>query len=79
MELISETLWNERDVREPSVYYRIDPIATWGHFARLHVTATQRFARPAGERPQPYATGAAHWLMNVDGQWVIVAESRWVT
>jgi hypothetical protein len=79
VELISQSLWNERDVRSPSVFYRIEPIATWGHFARLQVTATQRYARKPDERPTVYASGSTYWLMNLDGEWVIVAESHWVT
>jgi hypothetical protein len=79
VELIPQSLWNERDVREPSVYFRIEPIAAWGRFARVQFVATQRFARNPDEAPRAYASGATFWLMNLDGQWVIVGESRWVT
>ena len=73
------TEWNERGVRAPGVFYTVSPITTWGHFARIQVTATERFARKPDEVPRAYASGTTYWLMNVDGQWVMVAQEGWVT
>lgn len=77
--LASPSAWNERDTRAGGVLYSIAPIMTWGHFARVKVDVAERLVRKPGEMPQAYASGATYWLMNVDGQWVIVDESRWVT
>lgn len=79
VKLLPRSAWHERDVRAPGVFYTIAPITTWGHFARVDVTASERFARKPDEAPRAYASGATYWLMNVDGQWVIVDESHWVT
>ena len=79
MRFLPKAEWSERDVRAPGVFYSIAPVTAWGHFARVNVTASERFARKPDEAPRAYASGMTYWLMNVDGRWVIVAESAWVT
>lgn len=76
---LPKTQWIERDTRAPGVYYSIAPISTWGHFARVNVTTSERFARKPDEAPRAYASGVTYWLMYVDGQWVEVALMGWVT
>jgi hypothetical protein len=71
--------WIARDVRAPGVFYSIAPISTWGRFARVQMTISERFARKPDEAPRAYGAGMTYWLMNVDGQWVVVAAMGWVT
>ena len=71
--------WSERDVRAPGVFYTIAPITTWGQFARVQVTTSERFPREPDEAPRGFASGVTYWLMKVEGQWVAVAAIGWVS
>lgn len=71
--------WTAQDPRESGVFYSIDPISTWGRFARVSLMATARVPRRADERPQAYGSSATYWLMNVDGQWKILFEIHGMT
>ena len=79
VKILPQAAWNAADAREGGVFYTIEPIITWGRFARVTVAASERLARRADEPLQEYASGATYYLMNLDGEWVIVAESAWVT
>ena len=79
MKIVPEPAWNAAGARQGSVCYTIQPVGTWGRFARVTVAASERLARRADEVLQEYASDAAYYLMNLDGEWVIVAESAWVT
>lgn len=79
VELSSRAAWDARDVRQQAVFYTIKPVTTWGHFARVDVTTEEHFPRKPDERPVAYASGVTYVLMSVNGEWVIVDVSGWVT
>ena len=78
-EIITSADWNRRDPREGGVFYTVHPIRTWGRFARVELTASERNARSQSEAPAQYASGRTYYLMRLDDEWVIVAEEGWVT
>ena len=79
VEIIAHAEWNRRDPRGAGVLYTLAPIQVWGRFARVELTLSERLPRSAGQAPEEYASGNTYYLMNLNGEWVIVAQSGWVT
>jgi hypothetical protein len=43
------------------------------------IVASERTARREGEAPRLYAAGIRYYLMERNGEWVVVASDEWVT
>jgi hypothetical protein len=61
------------------VFYNVPPLRTWGRFVRIEILDSERTARPDEQLPAQYAAGNTYYLMELNGDWVIVAEEGWVT
>jgi hypothetical protein len=79
VEFISKSEWNRREPREGGAFYSPSPVITWGRFARVELELSERISRTAGSAPVAYAAGALYYLMEVNGEWVIVASEGWIT
>lgn len=79
VEIISPREWSRRDAREVGVLYTFDPVRAWGRFVRVQVTVSERLARPEGQAPAQYASGNTYYLMELNGEWVVVAAEGWIT
>lgn len=79
LEIIASAEWDRRDVRSAAVFYTVRPLRAWGRFVRIEVLDSERIARPDGQLPAQYAAGNTYYLMELNGEWVIVAEEGWVT
>jgi hypothetical protein len=77
--LLTPGEWQNRDAREAAVFYTISPIQVWGRFVRVELTASERTARTPDQVPAHYASGTTYYLMESDGEWLIVAWEGWVT
>ena len=71
--------WSRRDVREGAVFYSFTPVLRWGRFVRVEVGVSERVDRAADAAPQQYASWNAYYLMELDGEWVVVAREGWIT
>jgi hypothetical protein len=45
----------------------------------VQINASERLARRAGEAARHYASGNSYYLMELNGEWVVVAQGGWVT
>jgi hypothetical protein len=67
------------DPRDALVIYTVTPVRAWGRFVRVEVSADERLARRPEQAPAHYAAATAYYLMELNGEWVIVAWESWVT
>jgi hypothetical protein len=79
LQIITDAEWASRDVRSAAVFYTVPPPRRWGRFVRIKVLDAERTARAEGQLPAAYAAGKTYYLMELNGEWVIVAEEGWVT
>lgn len=77
--IIRREEWERRDSRAASVFYTFSPVSAWGPFARVTMRVSERLARPTGDAPAQYAAGTTFYLMELEGEWVIVARTSWIT
>ena len=63
------------------VLYTVPPLRSWRmEFVKIELAGrSERTARPAGAAPAQYAGSNTYYLMELNGEWVIVAEESWVT
>jgi hypothetical protein len=71
--------WNSRDLREGAVFYSFTPVLRWGKFVRVEVGVSERADRAADAAPEAYASWNAYYLMELAGEWVVVAREGWIT
>ena len=79
VEFISKSEWNRREPREGGMFYSPHPVVVWGRFARVRLTLSERIGTVAGSAPRAYAAGVTYYLMDLNGEWVIVASEGWIT
>lgn len=79
VEIISREEWNRRDPREAGVFYTFTPVRVWGRFVRVERVVSERLARAEGQAPAQYASANTYYLMELNGDWVIVDQRGWVT
>jgi hypothetical protein len=77
--ILASAEWNSRDPRLAAVFYSIPPLHSWGRFVRIEVADSERTARTEAQPPAEYAASTTYYLMELNGEWVIVAEEGWVT
>jgi hypothetical protein len=78
-QIITSAEWAKRDVRSAAVFYTVPPPRRWGRFVRIEVLDSERNARAESQLPAQYAAGNTYYLMELNGEWVIVAQGWWVT
>ena len=76
---ISKSELQRRNPREGGIFYFVDPVRVWGRFARVHMELSERRSRAADAVPQAYAAGATYYLMELNGEWVVVSRDAWIT
>ena len=76
---VSRSEWSRRDPREGGVFYTPSPIVAWGPFVRVTLNLAERVSRSADAAPEAYAAGTTYYLMQLDGEWVIIAQEGWIT
>lgn len=79
VEFISKLEWNRREPREGGTFYSPQQVTTWGRFARVELTLSERISRPAAAGPEGYAAGTTYYLMELNGEWVLVGSEGWIT
>ena len=79
VEFISKREWDQQDPRVGGVSYTVPRVLAWGRFARVEVTLSERVMRLAGAVPAQYAAGTTYYLMELNGEWVVVALESWIT
>ena len=79
IQIISSAEWNSRDVRAAGVFYTIPTPRAWGRYVRIELHDSERNARSEGQSPAQNAGAITYYLMQLNGEWVIVAEEAWVT
>jgi len=79
VEFMSKSEWNGREPREGGAFYVLQPIVGFGRFAQVVLTLSERIGRSAGAVPEGYAAGSTIYLMELNGEWVIVASEGWIT
>ena len=79
VEFISKSEWSQRDIRDGGTLYTLSPVWTWGRFVQLRLETSERVSRAANEAPQQYEASATYYLMQRNGEWVIVSRSSWIT
>ena len=79
VEIISVADWRRHDPREAGVLYTLTPPRQWGRFVRVELSVSERLPRPAGQAPAHYASANTYYLMELDGEWVVVAWDGWIT
>ena len=77
--IITSAEWNRRDPRTGGVFYSVAPVRSWGRFARVELTLSERSTRSEGQAPRQYAAGTTYYLMKLNDEWVIVGQDGWVT
>jgi hypothetical protein len=77
--IMSGTEWSSLDPRAAAVFYSVTPVRVWGRFVRVEIRASERVTRGPDQVPSENAAASAYYLMNVNGEWVIVAQEGWVT
>jgi hypothetical protein len=76
---MSKSEWSRREPREGGTFYTLQPLLGWGRFAHVGLTLSERIARSSGSVPEAYAAGSTFYLMELDGEWIIVASEGWIT
>lgn len=71
--------WNARPLREGGEAWILGEVQRMGPFVRFSYSVSGRIAREAGQAPQAWASWTAYYLMEMNGEWVIVATSVAVT
>jgi hypothetical protein len=79
LDIISRAEWNRRDPRQAALLYTFTPVRRWGRFVRVEVGVSERTARPEGHAPAQYASGNTYYLMDLNGEWVVVAWEGFIT
>ena len=77
--LISASGWAARDVKAAGVLYTISSMRVWGKFARVSVELSEHVGRQSDEAPVVYAAGKTYDLMLLNGEWVLIDQSGWIT
>jgi len=71
--------WKSQPLTEAGVLYEFTDVRRVGPFVRLGIDTMERTARRAGDAPRVYAAYVTYYLMEFNGEWVIVSWDSWVT
>jgi hypothetical protein len=79
VQIVDSQEWSGRPLHESGVLYTLSSVRRAGAFVVLSVTASERLARAPDAAPRAYASMARYYLMELDGEWVVVSTDGWVT
>jgi hypothetical protein len=77
--VVTSAEWRDRPLTDAGVLYTLSGVRRSGPFVVVGVTSQERMARRPGEAPQLFAAGTTYYLMELNGEWVIVSTDMWVT
>lgn len=77
--IVTAKAWRRQPSTEAGVLFTVSSVRQVGPFALVTVSASERLARAAGQAPQLYAAMISYYLMERNGEWVVVARDEWVT
>ena len=77
--VVTAAEWRERPLTDAGVLYTLTGVRRVGPFVVVGVTTQERMARRQGEAPQLFAAGTMYYLMELNGEWVVVSVDSWVT
>lgn len=79
IEILTSADLRQLDPREATVVYTVSQVKGVGPFVRIEMQAAEQLERPADYAPAHYASATTYYLMERDGEWVLVAAEGWVT
>ncbi|MEJ7811924.1 MAG: hypothetical protein WKG32_16045 [Gemmatimonadaceae bacterium] len=77
--IVTSEEWARRSLREPGDLYTLSSVGRIGPFVRLYMDAAGRLARREDQAPALYGSGTTYYLMELNGEWVAVSISAWVS
>ena len=77
--VVTSAEWRDRPLTDAGVLYTLSGVRQAGPFISVTVGSQEHMARRPGEAPQLFAAGTAYYLMELNGEWVIVSTDWWVT
>ena len=77
--VVTSAEWRDRPLTDAGVLYTLSGVRRVGRFVVVGVTSEERMSRRQGEAPQLFAAGTTYYLMELNGEWVIVSADAWVT
>jgi len=77
--IVTAEEWQRRPLTVGATLYTLSSVRRSGPFVLFGMTTSERAARRAGEAPRLYAAGIRYFLMERDGEWVVVSSDEWVT
>ena len=79
LRLITGDDWTRRSEREGGTLFVLSGVDRIGPFVRLRIDSRGRLPRRPDQTPWLYAAGTTYYLMQVNGDWVIVGVRSWIT
>lgn len=77
--IITRADWDKRSDREGGTLFTLTPVARVGPFVRLRVESSGRIPRAANQAPWLYYASTTYYLMQLEGEWVLVTMEGWIT
>ena len=77
--IITSAEWANRSERTGGTLFTLTSVARVGPFARLGIESAGRLDRRADQAPWLYYGGTTYYLMELDGEWVLVTAMSWIT
>ena len=77
--VVTSAQWRDRPLTDAGVLYTLSGVRQVGPFVVVGVSSQERMARRQGEAPQLFAAGTTYYLIELNGEWVVVSADAWVT
>jgi hypothetical protein len=77
--VITKADWDKRSDRDGGTLFTLTSVSRVGPFARLGVDSFGRIPRQPTQAPWLYYAHTTYYLMDLDGEWVMVTMERWIT
>ena len=77
--VITQAEWDKRSDREGGTLFALTSVSRVGPFARLGVDSFGRIPRQRSQAPWLYYAHTTYYLMELDGEWVMVTMDGWIT
>ena len=77
--IISRSEWDAMPVRAEGMLYTLSTVWRVGPFAHVTINYAGRVGRTPEQGPHLYYGGRSYYLMELDGEWVVVSRSEWIT
>jgi hypothetical protein len=77
--IVSAAEWSRRPQTDAGILYTLSSVRRVGPFVLVGITAAERMARREGDAPRMFAAGIRYYLLEQNGEWVVVGRDEWVT